>query len=300
LQGISLCWVEEAEKVSSDSWDILIPTIREEDSEILISFNPESEDSPVLKRFVYTNRDDYIAEKLNYDDNELFPAVLRREMEYDKSHDTEKYMYVWEGNPKRYGQAVIFKNKISVEEFAEPPETQQYYVGIDFGFSTDALAIAQMFIKDMTLYIDHDFYGHGIEIEQIPQALNTLPAVCKGFHIMADSARPDTISHLQNKGYNIDGAEKGKDSVTDGIEFLRSFQAIIIHPRCKGSIGDFENYRWKQDKITGEILPIPLDKSNHIPDACRYALESYIKGGLSIFEAMPKLDEPSIFDTMPK
>jgi phage terminase large subunit len=84
----------------------------------------------------------------------------------------------------------------------------------------------------------------------------------------------------------IEGAEKGKGSVEDGIQFLRSFKKIVIHPRCKGAIGDFLNYRFKRDRHTNEILPIPKEGSDHWPDLARYALEKYIKRGVSIYDVL--------------
>ena len=284
LQGISICWVEEAEKVSEESWNILIPTIREPNSEILISFNPESEDSPVLKRFVRTEREDSISALLNFDQNDLFPEVLRKEMEYDKANDYEKYMYVWEGNPKRYGQSVIFKNKLRIEEFDEAnPDETQFYFGADWGFGADPSCLVRLFIKDRTLYIDKEFYGYAIEIDDLPRCFDTVPK-SRDYRILGDSSRPDTISYMSNHGFNCEGAEKGAGSVEDGIEFLKNFEAIIIHPTCTGAISDFSNYRWKVDRITGEVLPIPLDKSNHAVDAARYALEPYMKAKVTIFE----------------
>ena len=91
---------------------------------------------------------------------------------------------------------------------------------------------------------------------------------------------------FNKEGFCIEGAEKGKGSVEDGIEFIRSFEEIIIHPRCKGTKDNFENYKWKQDKITGEILPIPAEGSDHAPDAVRYALEPYIKKKVTIFDVL--------------
>ena len=82
---------------------------------------------------------------------------------------------------------------------------------------------------------------------------------------------------MQRKGFNIVGAEKGKGSVEDGIQFLRGFEEIIIHPRCRGAVDNFANYKWKRDRVTNEILPIPADGSDHWPDTARYALESYVK-----------------------
>ena len=285
MEGVDICWVEEAEKVSEDSWNILIPTIRKDGSEIWISFNPEDENSPTYKRFVKNPPPDCRSAHMTFEDNAMFPEVLRREMEYDKATDPEKYQHVWMGLPKKYAQSLIFKGKIIIDDFPPRLDDEQLYFGLDFGFSSDAFCLNRMFIREHRLYIDYEAYGHGIEIEDMPEFMRTVPDV-KSWEIIADSARPDTISYLKNQGFNIIGAEKGAGSVEDGIEFLRSFEAIIIHPRCTGTKDNYENYRWKTDKVTGEILPIPLDKSNHAPDADRYALEKYIKRKKSIFQVL--------------
>ena len=278
LQGISIVWVEEAEKVSENSWQTLIPTIREEDSEIWVSFNPESESSPAYQRFVIKPREDCVSQLLNWQDNEHFPQVLHKEMEYDRRIDYEKYLHVWEGQVKRYGDALIFKNKFFIEEF-ESPANAEFKFGADFGFSNDPSVLGRMFIIGRELFIDYEAYGHGIEIEELPAFYDTIPGSRK-WRITADSERPDTISFLNRKGFNIVGAEKGKGSVEDGIQFLRGFERIVIHPRCKGAIDNFSNYKWKLDRITQEILPIPADGSDHWPDSARYALESTMKAKL--------------------
>src|SRR3990167_5442881 len=116
-EGIDICWVEEAEKVSEHSWTVLIPTIRTEDSEIWVSFNPEDEKSATYVRFIKNTPPDSIKAFLVFSDNGFFPEVLRREMEYDKKVDYEKYLHVWMGNIKQYGEAVIFNKKIKIEDF---------------------------------------------------------------------------------------------------------------------------------------------------------------------------------------
>jgi len=284
-EGITICWVEEAEGVSKASWDILVPTIRAEDSEIWVSFNPESEKSETYKKFIVNPPEDAIVEKVNYWDNDFFPLVLQKEMEYDKRVDFEKYQHVWEGEVKKYGNACILADRVRVEAFVAPEGTRFYY-GSDFGFSNDPLAVGRMYITERkddngeivgkSLYIDHEFYAVGIEIEEMERAFDTVPDIRK-WKIVCDSARPDTISYLRRKGFNCVGAKKGAGSVEDGIQFLRGFEEIIIHPRCTGAKGDFSNYKWKQDKITQEILPIPAAGSDHWTDLARYALEDYIK-----------------------
>ena len=274
-EGIDICWVEEAEKVCENSWEVLIPTIRKENSEIWISFNPEDEKSATHVRFIKNSPPDCFKAFLTYEDNKYFPEVLRREMEYDKRVDYEKYLHIWIGQVKRYGAACIFANKYRVEEFETPADTQ-FFFGADWGFSNDPTVLGRMFIKENKLFIDYEFYAVGIEINELERAFDTVPG-SRTWKITADSERPDTISFMRNKGFNIIGAEKGKGSVEDGIQFLRGFEEIIIHPKCRGAIDNFSNYRWKQDKITREILPIPADGSDHWPDTARYALEQYVK-----------------------
>ncbi|WP_369053409.1 terminase large subunit [Burkholderia gladioli] len=103
--------------------------------------------------------------------------------------------------------------------------------------------------------------------------------------IKADCARPETIAHVAKQGFNIDAAKKWGGSVEDGIAFLRGFDSIIIHSRCVKTKEEFENYSYKVDKATGEVLPIIVDKWNHHIDGIRYSMDGYIRGrgtGLNI------------------
>lgn len=290
-EGIDLCWIEEAEKVVIDSWDVLIPTIRKEGSEIIVSFNPEDENSATYTMFIEKDGrpvtlPDCKKAFVNWWDNPWFPAVLRKEMEWCRQNDPEKYEHVWGGRPKKYGQAVIFKNKLRIEDFPAPnPDETTFYYGADWGFGSDPSCLVRMFIRDRILYLDKEFYGYGIEIDDLPRCFDQVDGSRK-WTIRGDSSRPDTISYMCNHGFMCEPAEKGPGSVEDGIEFLKNFESIVIHPSCTGSIGDFSNYRWKVDKITDQVLPIPVDKSNHACDAARYALEPYMKGSCSIFDAM--------------
>ena len=284
-EGIDICWVEEAENVSQNSWDILIPTIRKPGSEIWISFNQEDDKSATHKMCITNPLPDMIRAHMTFRDNKYFPEVLRRQMEYDKRIDPDKYNHVWEGQTKKYSDSLIFKGKIFVEPF-EGDEDTQYFQGADWGFSVDPTCLLKMFIEGKDLFIEHEFHKVGVEITDLHKSFMEVPDAHR-WKITADSARPETISHLKKDyvdrdgvmwpGYRIVGAEKGKGSVEDGIMFLRGFERIVIHPRCKGAISDFKNYRWKQDPVTMEILPIPVKGSDHAPDATRYALEKYIK-----------------------
>lgn len=135
-EGINICWVEEAMSVSDDSWKVLIPTIREEGSEIWVSFNPYSDNDPVYKRFIANHAPDSYVRKINYDENPYFPDTLRKEMEWLKAHDYQEYLHVWEGEIKKQTDALVFKDHFEVREFETPPKTR-FYLGADWGFAKD-------------------------------------------------------------------------------------------------------------------------------------------------------------------
>ena len=79
---------------------------------------------------------------------------------------------------------------------------------------------------------------------------------------------------MRNAGFHIDGVKKGKGSVEEGVAFIRSFDEVIIHERCKHTADEFKLYSYKRDRLTGDILPVLEDKHNHCVDAVRYALEN--------------------------
>lgn len=283
-EGVDICWVEEAESATEDSWKILIPTIRKELSEIWVSFNPEAEKSPTYQRFVKSPPPNAIVIEMNWRDNPWFPEVLRVEMERDKLVDFDTYEWIWEGKVKKYSQDVIFRDRLEVTDF-ETPQGVQLYFGADFGFSVDPNVLVRCFIKDQCLWIDHELYGVGIELEELEAGWDSVPGA-RRWKIRADCERPDTISFMKGKKFDVIACEKGPGSVEDGIVWLRKFKKIYIHTRCAGAKKDFENYRWKRDRVTNDILPIPLDKFNHVPDAIRYALEPMIKKKVSGFDVV--------------
>jgi phage terminase large subunit len=284
MEGVNYCWVEEAHSVSNESLDILIPTIRQPESEIWFTYNRQTTDDPVHKRFVEANRDDTIVVNVNHDDNPFFPEVLRHEMEWDRANDVDKYMHIWKGEPLKHSEAQVFYGKWSIEHF-DTPEGMVFYFGADWGFSKDPTTLIRCFIAEGCLYIDYETWGVGVDIVDIPELFKNVPDSTVNI-ITADSARPETISHVRANGYPyIKRSKKGKGSIEDGISFIRSFKKIIIHPRCKHAIDEFKCYSYKVDKLTGDPTVIIEDKNNHIVDALRYAIEAIMKKNKSMARA---------------
>lgn len=284
IEGIDYCWVEEAQSVSEESWSILIPTIRKEGSEIWVTFNPDREEDATYQRFVKNNPPDSIVRLVNFYDNAWFPDVLHKEMEYDKEVDYGKYEHIWLGKTVIDTDAQIYHGKFELKEF-HTPDGVTFFYGADWGFANDPTAVIRCFIQEQCLYIDYESGGVGVEFEELPALFDKIPDIRK-WEIRADSARPETISYMSRQQFKIKACPKWKGSVEDGIEYIRSFRKIYVHPRCKHTYEEFKFYSYKQDKNTGDILPIVLDKDNHYMDALRYALNPYIQKNVSILEVL--------------
>jgi len=271
LEGYDRAWVEEAQSLSQHSLDLLRPTIRKPGSELWFSWNPRNDTDPVdvLLRGEKPPPDACVVE-VNYLDNPWFPDVLREEMEYDKGRDPDKYAHVWMGKYLRNSDAQVFKNW-RIEEF-ETPTSAILRFGADWGFASDPTVLVRCYIDGRKLFIDYEAYAVGCEIVNIPDLFMTVPEAEK-WPITADSARPETISHVKKHGFSrIMPAVKGAKSLEEGIEWLKSFE-IIVHPRCRHTIDELLLYSYKVDKLTDKVLPILEDKQNHVIDALRYACE---------------------------
>lgn len=275
-EGVDVCWVEEAQSVSDESWEILIPTIREVNSEIWASWNTGDESDPTYQRFVKNPPEDCVSIKVGWQDNPYFPEVLNKERLWMLETDPEAYDHVWDGNPRKISEAVIFRNKYVVDEFEAPEGTRLYY-GADWGFSNDPTTLIRCYIDNNELYIDYEAYGVGVELTEIPQLFSAVPGH-KEWPIRSDNSRPETISYLKREWkLRTESCDKWPGSVEDGIEFLRKFKKIHIHQRCKHTAEEFKLYSYKTDPKTKEVLPIIVDKHNHCIDPIRYALDSLIR-----------------------
>lgn len=274
-EGIDIAAIFEADRVSQRSLELLIPTVRKQGSEIWAEWNPNLPTDPIDAMFRGGEKPPgSIVRQVNFDSNPFFPEVLRRDLEWDKRRDPEKYAHIWLGGYQQHSEARVFKNW-SIEEFDRPQGTI-YRLGADWGYAIDPSVLIRCSIEGNRIYIDHEAYMVGCEIVNLPDLFRGVPESSKWF-ITADSARPETISYLQAHGFpKIVGAQKGAKSVEEGINFLQSFD-IVVHPRCKHVIDELTLYRYKQDPLTGQVLPILEDKNNHCIDALRYACEGVRK-----------------------
>ena len=269
MENISIAWLEESQSLSRESIDVIVPTIRAPGSILIFTFNPYKDNDPIYMEMKNATEDDLVI-KANYSDNPWFPEELRLEMERDKKNDYQKYLWVWEGECLGLSDAQIFRGKYVVENF-ETPKNADFHFGADWGFANDPTTIVRSFIVGNDLYIDMCAGKVGCDLEDTPSLFNEVQG-SSIYPIYADSARPETISFMRSKHYNVIAAEKWNGSVEDGIQYLRSFSCIHIHERCKAVAEEFDLYQYKVDRQTGEVLRVPVDKFNHYIDAIRYSL----------------------------
>jgi len=272
IPNISIAWLEEAQYISRESLDILIPTIRNENSIVIFSLNPETELDPVYNDFVLTERNDTVKCFINYLDNPFVTKKTINDAEYDKKNDIEKYNHIWLGQTKKVSDAVIFKNRYIVESF-ETPKDAVFYYGADFG-DVDPNTLIKMFIKDKILYIDSEMYEVNQKLEDMKDAYLKILGNDREV-IRGDNARPETIKYLQRQGINIVG--ENKLQINDGIAYLKNFQKIVIHQRCKNTAYEVSVYSKVSDRQTGLITEKIIDKNNHCIDAIRYGLKPLIE-----------------------
>lgn len=277
LEGIDICWVEEAQKVSKASWELLIPTIRKEGSEIWLSFNPGTPYDETWQRFVVTPPHDALVRKVTYRDNPWFSATLEAERAYaEETLPPEDYRHIWEGEPKVSTQAQVFRGRYVVEPF-ETPETIRLFYGADWGFAADPTTLVRAFVRGDELFIDYEAWARGIELENLHTLFDTVPGA-RRWAIVADASRPEIIKSMRRRGFIVKPSKKWPGSVEEGVTVLRSFRRIVVHPRCEHVAEEMRLYSYKVDSLTEEVLPMLVDKDNHCIDALRYGLEPVIRG----------------------
>lgn len=288
FEGFNIAWIEEAQRFSQRSLNLLRPTIRERGSEIWSCWNTTYKTDPIDKFFMDGVRDqpeDFAFVHTTYRDNPWFPEVLMKEVEYDRKRDLEGYLHIWEGQYDTKSSKRVFKRwGVSTDpKFIADPfsvsGTEVY--GADWGFSISPTVFLRIVIRDKKLYITHEAYKIGCEIDATPALFDQIPGA-RGKVIVADSARPESISYMRRHGYpRIEPSRKGPNSVEEGVRFLQGYD-IEVHPDCVHAIHELTNYSYKVDKLTEEVLPELDDTDNHYIDAARYAVERVRrpKGGM--------------------
>lgn len=276
---ILIAWIDEAETVSEIAWRKLIPTVREDNSEIWMTWNPENRGSATDIRFRVNPPENSCIVEMNYQDNPWFPDVLEQERLNDKQRlDDATYRWIWEGDYLEASDAQIFRDKFQALEFKPNPDFNGPYYGLDFGFANDPTACVKCWVFNNDLYIEREAGKVRLELDETATYLASILPDLSNYTVRADSARPESISYLKRHGMPyIQSVPKWKGSVEDGIEHIKSYRNIYIHPSCSEVLKEFRLYSYKTDRLSGDVLPVIIDAHNHYIDAIRYALNPLIQ-----------------------
>jgi phage terminase large subunit len=272
--------------MSARSMQLLLPTIRKPGSELWFTWNPELPTDPIDQLLRPQDAEGKplpppegaIVVHANFTDNPFCPQVLRDEAKRMHRVDPDAYAHVWLGTYNKRSKAQVLAGKWRVDEFTPAADWQGPYQGADFGFAQDPTALLRSWTHARTLYIEYESYAVGLELDHTAARWRTDVPGSEKYVTRADNARPESISYLKRHGFpRIEGVEKWKGSVEDGIAFLRQFDRIVIHPRCVHTAEEARLWSYKVDKQTGDVLPDVVDAHNHCWDSERYALAPLIK-----------------------
>lgn len=279
LDSFKVAWVEEAQRLSQRSLDLLLPTIREQGSEIWFSWNPDQPDNPIEQLLVKDPPPNACVVHVNYDANPFVPDTLIDEAERRRKIDPDGYAHIWLGEYNTRSDAQVLAGRWSVDEFEPLPTWDGPYYGADWGFSNDPTVLVRCWIGDGRLWIEHEVHGVGVGLDQTPGMFDRVPGA-RDHRIRADSARPETIEYLKRKhGFDIVAAPKWSGSVEDGVEYIRKFDGVVIHERCRLAQEEARLWSYQVDRLTGDPKPKLADGHDHVWDAVRYALAPLIKPG---------------------
>lgn len=294
------CWFEEAYQIARESdFDMVDGSIRGAVPEplfkqIVLTFNPWNEKHWMKKRWfdvvdemADTFRTDYKCNEFIDDADIHFFDEMKRKNPRRYRVEGEGFWGIAEGLVFDNWEERDFDKNLLIKE---RPGIRSAF-GLDFGYTADPSGFIA-FLIDMEakeIFIFDEHYQKGMLNNEIADMLKY-----KGYakeEIIADSAEPKSIDEIRGYGISrIRAARKGKDSIVNGIQFLKQFK-IYIHPSCTNTILEFNNYAW--DTRDGIITNQPIDDYNHLIDPLRYGAEKHMANSQAGIR-MIKIEKPKI------
>lgn len=281
-EGIDVCWIEEAQTVSKSSWEILIPTIRKDGSEIWVTFNPELDEDETYKRFVLNPPASAVVVKVNHNDNPWFPEVLKAEMADLQVRDPDAYLHVYEGHCRQTLEGAVYANEIRLAtqngQFQSVPYDASIpvYTYWDLGFNDHtSIWFAQSVGAELRL-IDFmqdrgrsvQWYLAELQDRAYVYAEDWLPHDAQA-KTLAAAMSVEQI--MRNAGRKV--RITPKLSIQDGINAVRTVfnRCLFDAGKCADGIQCLRRYSYDVDPDSGRFSKQPLhDEYSDGADAFRY------------------------------
>ena len=283
FEGVTRCWVEEAQTVSKRSWDVLIPTIRSPDSEIWVTFNPELETDETYQRFVLNPPENCLSLKVNWNQNPWFPETLEVEKNSLKMRDPEAYNVVWEGLCRQTVDGAVFAKEMQLAELdgritkvAYDP-TKPVHAIFDLGWS-DATAIWFLQFVGMETRLIRYIEGNQQTMSEYLAKMQTFGYIYDTLWLPHDSQSKTLASNgrsieeiVRAAGYKTKVLERVP--VADSINAARTIfrNCWFDRDNCHEGLQCLRHYRYDVDPDTKQFSRNPVhDQYSHGADAFRY------------------------------
>lgn len=279
IAGITDAWLEEATEFTQDDFNQVDLRIRQqiENSQIILSFNPVSKANWCYLEFF--KPDDSLRDfrskcniiQTTFKDNKFLPKEYIDALLMLQDTNPVFYKIYAEGE---FGSLdkLVYSNWQRFEFDYKKIKGQNCF-GLDFGYTNDPTALVFTIVNEQEkrIYIYDEWGGTGYLNDEIGQKL--LEFGLGKSTIIADSAEQKSIDEIKRMGVRrILPAKKGPDSILQGVQRVQQYE-IIVHPKCKHTIEELQNYAWTKDKATNEYVNKPIDKFNHYLDALRYSMQ---------------------------
>lgn len=286
---ILLCWVDEAEPVAESAWRTLIPTIREEDSELWVTWNPENEGSATDKRFRQATDPRYKVVELNWRDNPKFPAVLERQRLRDQENTPEHYPHIWEGEYKRIVEGAYFADLMTTARTGGRITSVPYDPALpvntfwDLGMSDQNTIWLHQQVGKEHRFIDY-YANHGEGLAHYAKTLKELPYVY-GTHYLPHDAEVRELTTgkhrrevLESLGVKPVEVVPRIAAIAEGIEMVRQILPLCWFDadKCGQGIKCLVSYRQEYDEEKNTFKPRPVhDWASHGADSFRQFAQGY-------------------------
>jgi phage terminase large subunit len=283
FEGVDICWCEEAQAISRRSWDILIPTIRKNASEIWVSFNPQLESDETYRRFVANPPPGCVSIEMNHSDNRRFPSVLEAErLHAEATMKREDYAHIWEGQCKPAVDGAIYFDQMARANISQVPHDPllKTHAVWDLGFNDSmSIILAQKVASEIRVihYVEGtqrtlaDYSAELRELRLDGQPLqwgyHFLPH--DGFAKRHQTGKQDA-EILQGLGWSV--RKTPQMEVEQGIKRARDvFGRVWFHKdRAARLIECLKRYRRHLNATTNEPGAPVHDEFSHGADAFRY------------------------------
>lgn len=290
IANIDDIFVEECTEINQQEFNQLNLRLRSKNeyNQIHVAFNPVSKSNWVYKQWFENgyNEENTIVIKTTYKDNKFLPDDYIQSLMDMKKTDPVYYRIYCLGEFASLGK-LIYTNWEELEfdwkDLIKRNNKLQARFGLDYGYINDPSAFIAFLVEmnKKEMYIFDEFYKKGLMNDELAKEIRK-----KGYAkeiITADSAEKKSTDEIRRYGVpRIKNARKGRDSILNGIQFLKQFK-VYVHPSCVNFKEELKNYEWIKDKITGEYINKPIDSYNHLMDAWRYGSEDLMlkKGSYS-------------------